>query len=160
MLKPLVLSLSMLAVASSAQAATAESKAEARRIFEDIIAFRTSVGLGQVPTMVDYLSAKFRAAGFPAEDIHALPLGETSALVVRYRGSGKGGKRLRKLRQDPMMSNADSKRLQRLLFRRLRGRDQPRAALRKSPNPAESKAIKAEKSRNAAKAAASAKSGA
>ena len=92
MLKPLVLSLSMLAVASSAQAATAESKAEARRIFEDIIAFRTSVGLGQVPTMVDYLSAKFRAAGFPAEDIHALPLGETSALVVRYRGSGKGGK--------------------------------------------------------------------
>ena len=31
-------------------------------------------------------------AGFPDEDIHVLPSGETAALVVRYRGSGKGGK--------------------------------------------------------------------
>ena len=62
------------------------------------------------------------------------------------------------------MSNADAKRLERLLFRRVRGRDQPRAALRKSPSPAESKAIKAEKARAAAEAAelarAAAKSGA
>ncbi len=72
----------------------------------------------------------------------------------KHLRSGKGGKRLRKLRKDPLMSNADAKRLQRLLFRRLRGRDQPRAALRKSPTPAESKAIKAEK--KAARDAASA----
>jgi len=72
----------------------------------------------------------------------------------KHLRSGKGGKRLRKLRKDPMMSNADSKRLQRLLFRRLRGRNQPRAAIRRSPSPAESKAIKAEKAANAAKAAA------
>lgn len=78
----------------------------------------------------------------------------------KHLRSGKGGKRLRHLRQDPTISNADAKRLERLLFRRLRGRDQPRAALRKSPNPAESKALKAEKAKNAAKAAAAAKSGA
>ena len=42
--------------------------------------------------MAKYLADQFRAAGFPAEDIHVLPLGETAALVVRYRGNGKGGK--------------------------------------------------------------------
>lgn len=40
------------------------------------------------PTLV----AKFRAAGFPVEDIHVLPLGETASLVVRYRGNGRGGR--------------------------------------------------------------------
>jgi len=78
----------------------------------------------------------------------------------KHLRSGKGGKRLRKLRRDPLISNPDAKRLERLLFRRLRGRDQPRAALRRSPSPAESKAIKAEKAVRAAKAAAAAKSGA
>ncbi len=92
MLKPLLVALALVGLAPSVEAATAESKAEARQIFQDVIAFKTSVGLGQVPAMVDYLTAKFRAAGFPAEDIHVVPLGETAALVVRYRGTGKGGK--------------------------------------------------------------------
>jgi len=73
-------------------AAPADSRAEARQIFQDIVAMKTSVGLGQVPAMVEYLSGRFRAAGFPSDDIHALPFGETAALVVRYRGTGKGGK--------------------------------------------------------------------
>ena len=72
----------------------------------------------------------------------------------KHLRSGKGGKRLRKLRKDPMISNADAKRLERLLFRRLRGRNQPRAALRRSPSPAESKALKAEKAAARAKASA------
>lgn len=92
MLKPLLVALALVGLAPSVEAATAESKAEARQIFQDIIAFKTSVGLGQVPAMVDYLTAKFRAAGFPAEDIHVVPHGETAALVVRYRGTGKSGK--------------------------------------------------------------------
>ncbi len=92
MLKPLLVALALVGLAPSVEAATAESKAEARQIFQDVIAFKTSVGLGQVPAMVDYLTAKFRAAGFPAEDIHVVPHGETAALVVRYRGTGKGGK--------------------------------------------------------------------
>lgn len=58
-----------------------------------------------------------------------------------YR-SGQGGKWLRQMRKDPYMSNPDAKRLEKLLFRRLRGRTQPRAALRRSPSPAERRAAR------------------
>ncbi len=64
--------------------------------------------------------------------------------LVRHRSanhkhlrSGKGGKRLRQLRKDPVMSSPDAKRLQKLLFRRLRGRTQARATLKRSPSPQE-----------------------
>ena len=81
------------ACASPAQAeAPAAVRAEARAIFEKIISMKTSEGLGQVPVMANYLADRFRAAGFPDEDIHVLTSGENAALVVRYRGSGKGGK--------------------------------------------------------------------
>ncbi|MBL9031996.1 MAG: 50S ribosomal protein L35 [Phycisphaerae bacterium] len=60
----------------------------------------------------------------------------------KHLRSGKGGKRLRQLRKDPYMADADVKRLEKLLFRRLRGRTQPRTALRKSPSPAERRAAK------------------
>jgi large subunit ribosomal protein L35 len=63
----------------------------------------------------------------------------------KHLRSGKGGKRLRQLRKDPYMSSADAKRLEKLLFRRLRGRNDPKAALRRSPSPAERAAAKAEK---------------
>jgi large subunit ribosomal protein L35 len=63
----------------------------------------------------------------------------------KHLRSGKSGKRLRSLRRDPYMADADVKRLEKLLFRRLRGRTQPRAAIRKSPSPAERKAAQAEK---------------
>ena len=65
---------------------------KARALFERVIAFRTSVGLGQVPPMAAYLAGEFRAAGFPDADIHIFPLGETASMVVRYRGDGTGGK--------------------------------------------------------------------
>jgi large subunit ribosomal protein L35 len=58
----------------------------------------------------------------------------------KHLRSGKGGKRLRQLRKDPYMANPDAKRLEKLLFRRLRGRTQPRTALRRSPSPQERKA--------------------
>lgn len=71
---------------------------------------------------------------------------------VRHKGanhkhlrSGKGGKKLRQYRNNPYMSSADSKRLEKLLFRRLRGRSQPRTALKRSPSPAERKAAAAAK---------------
>lgn len=71
----------------------------------------------------------------------------------KHLRSGKGGKRLRHLRKDPYMSSADAKRLEKLLFRRLRGRNQPRTAIRRSPSPAERKAMRAEKAAAAAAAA-------
>jgi acetylornithine deacetylase/succinyl-diaminopimelate desuccinylase-like protein len=64
----------------------------AREIFRTIIGFDTSAGRGQVPVMARYLAGEFEAAGFPAADIHVLPLGETAALVVRYAGDGTGGR--------------------------------------------------------------------
>jgi acetylornithine deacetylase/succinyl-diaminopimelate desuccinylase-like protein len=42
--------------------------------------------------MANYLAEQFRAAGFPDQDIHVLPLGETASLVVRYAGDGTGGR--------------------------------------------------------------------
>jgi ribosomal protein L35 len=61
----------------------------------------------------------------------------------KHLRSGKGGKKLRQLRKDPYMANPDAKRLEKLLFRRLRGRTQPRTALRRSPSPQERKAAQA-----------------
>ena len=73
-------------------AAPASVRADARAILEQIISIRTSEGFGQVPVMAQYLADRFRAAGFPEDDIHILPSGETASLIVRYRGNGKGGK--------------------------------------------------------------------
>jgi large subunit ribosomal protein L35 len=70
----------------------------------------------------------------------------------KHLRSHKSSKRLRRLRTDKMMSNPEAKRLEKLLFRRLRGRDQARHTLKKSPSPQERAAARAEKS-SAAKAA-------
>lgn len=64
----------------------------ARALFERVIGFKTSVGLGQVPALAAFLAGEFRAAGFPEADIHVFPLGETASMVVRYRGDGSGGR--------------------------------------------------------------------
>jgi acetylornithine deacetylase/succinyl-diaminopimelate desuccinylase-like protein len=66
------------------------AREQARDIFRTVIGFRTSEGLGQVPAMANYLADQFRKAGFPDDDVHVLPLGETASLVVRYRGNGGG----------------------------------------------------------------------
>ena len=71
----------------------------------------------------------------------------------KHLRSGKGGKRLRQMRKGPFMSNPEAKRIEKLLFRRLRGRDQSRAALRRNPTPAERKAAKAGAAAPAAAAA-------
>ncbi len=67
----------------------------------------------------------------------------------KHLRSGKGGKKLRQMRKDPYMANPDAKRLEKLLFRRLRGRTQPRTALRRSPSPQERKAAQAAEARKA-----------
>ena len=82
----------LMCVTATHAEAPAPVRTEARDIFAHLIAYKTSAGLGQVPVMANYLADKFRAAGFPAEDVHVVPLGETAALVVRYRGTGEGGK--------------------------------------------------------------------
>lgn len=63
----------------------------------------------------------------------------------KHLRSHKSGKRLRRLRTDKFMSNPEAKRLEKLLYRRLRGRDQARAQLKRSPSPEERKQMQAEK---------------
>jgi acetylornithine deacetylase/succinyl-diaminopimelate desuccinylase-like protein len=67
-------------------------RVQAREIFASIIGIESSIGKGKVPLVAKYLAERFKAGGFPAADIHILPLGETASLVVRYRGSGSGGR--------------------------------------------------------------------
>ena len=76
----------------AAVAAPEAVRAQAREIFSHIIGIESSIGKGQVPLVAEYLAERFKAGGFPAADIHILPLGETASLVVRYRGDGSGGK--------------------------------------------------------------------
>jgi large subunit ribosomal protein L35 len=68
----------------------------------------------------------------------------------KHLSSAKTGKRLRQLRKDRYMASSDAKRLEKMLFRRLRGRNQPRTSLRRSPSPEQ----KAEMRAAAAEAAA------
>jgi len=67
-------------------------RADARAILDKIISIPSSAGRGQVPAVAMYLADRFRAAGFPSDDIHILPTGETASLVMRYRGDGTGGR--------------------------------------------------------------------
>lgn len=61
----------------------------------------------------------------------------------KHLSSHKSGKRLRQLRADRMLTSAEAKRFEKLLFRRLRGRNQPRTALRRSPSPEQRRAARA-----------------
>lgn len=66
-------------------------EADAREILRRAVAFRTSIGLGQVPALAEYLVTRFRAAGFPDADIRVIRYGESASLVVRYRGEPRPG---------------------------------------------------------------------
>ncbi|MGC1523377.1 MAG: M20/M25/M40 family metallo-hydrolase, partial [Steroidobacteraceae bacterium] len=82
-----------LTAAAGAPAAAPESvRAQSREIFAHIVGIESSIGKGNVPLVAKYLAERFQAGGFPAADIHILPLGETASLVVRYRGNGRGGR--------------------------------------------------------------------
>ncbi len=63
----------------------------------------------------------------------------------KHLSSRKSAKRLRQLRKDRYMAGPDAKRLEKALFRRLRGRNQPRSAIRRSPSPAQRAQMKAQK---------------
>lgn len=84
--------LALFAATPDLASAADEHDAKAREIFSKVISYPTSIGLGQVPAMAEYLADEFRRGGFPAADVQVLPLGETASLVVRYRGDGTGGR--------------------------------------------------------------------
>ena len=58
----------------------------------------------------------------------------------KHLRSSKSPDRLRRLRQDRYMNKSEAKRVGKLLFRSLRGRNQPRTAVKRSPSPEERRA--------------------
>lgn len=54
------------------------------------ISVQTVEGKQQVPALARYFASRLEAAGFPESDIEIIPVGETAAMVIRYRGTGHG----------------------------------------------------------------------
>jgi acetylornithine deacetylase/succinyl-diaminopimelate desuccinylase-like protein len=80
-----------LPVAAFAQAPLTPHQRAAREVYEQLVEINTVDSVGSVTNAVNAMAARFRAAGFPAADIHVLiPPGKPTKgnLVVRYRGRG------------------------------------------------------------------------
>jgi acetylornithine deacetylase/succinyl-diaminopimelate desuccinylase-like protein len=67
--------------------------ARMKALLATAVSFQTVEGRGEVPKMIEWLRGEFLANGFGDEDITILPLGETAAMVVRYRGDGTSNKK-------------------------------------------------------------------
>jgi acetylornithine deacetylase/succinyl-diaminopimelate desuccinylase-like protein len=66
---------------------------KAFEIYKTAVELRTAKGHNQVPKLANYLASEFQKGGFDSEDIHVLTMGETAALVVRYRGDNSLNKK-------------------------------------------------------------------
>ncbi len=81
----------LLPVTVGAQAALTPHQKAARDVYEQLVEINTVDSVGSVTRAVQAMAARFRAAGFPAADIHiVIPPGAPTKgnLVVRYRGRG------------------------------------------------------------------------
>ena len=76
----------------SAQDVNSEHAKKTLEIYTRIIGVETAKNLGNVPEVANYLAGELIAAGFPKEDVEVLPVGETAALIARYRGDDSSGK--------------------------------------------------------------------
>lgn len=85
--------LCLVLAAPAAAAPRTDWNALGREIFAQSVNMRTAVGHNATPQLAEALAARFRAAGFPEEDIHILRHNDTAALVVRYRGDGSARKK-------------------------------------------------------------------
>jgi len=72
------------------------------------------------------------------------------AAYHKHLSSRKSAKRLRQLRKDRNVVASEAKRFEKLLFRRLRGRNQPLSARRRNPSPEQKREIRAAKAAAAA----------
>ena len=67
-----------------------------------------------------------------------------NAAGYKHLRSAKSPDRLRRLRRGSWIDSSDTKRLSRMIYVRLRGKQQPKSAITRSPNPEERKAKVAE----------------
>ncbi len=77
----------------AARAQSSPDQIEAKKIFADLIAFRSSEGRGQVGPMAEYIVKRLRHSGVPGGDIAELPMAETLGLIVRLPGCYAGSER-------------------------------------------------------------------
>ena len=83
-----------LAVAVPSGAQSTPHEKLAREIYKELVEINTVDSVGSVTKAVEALATRFRAAGFPAADVHVLiPPGAPTKgnLVVRYHGRGGAG---------------------------------------------------------------------
>ena len=79
----------LLPMSAGAQAALTPHQAAAREVYKQLVEINTVDSVGSVTTAVEAMAARFKAAGFPAADIHiVIPPGKPTKgnLVVRYHG--------------------------------------------------------------------------
>ncbi|MDO8861173.1 M20/M25/M40 family metallo-hydrolase [Haliea sp. E1-2-M8] len=93
-----MITVAMAATTTTAQEAVLEEEAVpfhrvAFDILRDSIPMRTAAGFGEVPRLASFLEQRFLVGGFPQEDVMVIPHADTAALVVRYRGDGRSGKK-------------------------------------------------------------------
>src|SRR5437764_9320404 len=91
------------ALATGAATAASPTLTPAQReathaMFEHIVDIPTVIGRHRVPEEAQFVADQFKAAGFPASDIHVIPYhtgsattgdDDTAALIVRWRAAGR-----------------------------------------------------------------------
>ncbi len=78
--------------ASGADDPRTEHAQKALEIYTRIVGVESSKNLGNVPEIAHYLAEQLTAAGIPEADVEVVALGETAALIARYRGDSASGK--------------------------------------------------------------------
>ena len=97
----LLLTVTAIALTTSALAQSDPWHDKARAILEHSVNIPTVIGRGKVPELANYFADQFREAGWPTNDIHVMPYDtggsnsdlldqrdHTAALIVRWRASG------------------------------------------------------------------------
>ncbi|HZX71752.1 MAG TPA: M20/M25/M40 family metallo-hydrolase [Rhodanobacter sp.] len=79
-----------LAHADTTAGSSAAALPDTMAMLKHAISIHTVEGQHQVPVLAAYLADKLKAGGFAASDVEIIPVGETAALVARYRGTGEG----------------------------------------------------------------------
>ncbi len=105
----ILISLLLSCAATAQQEAVYDHASKTLEIFRTIVDVDTSKNTGNTPGVANYLAGELLAAGFLPEDVEVIPVGNTAALVARYRGNGSSGRKpiLFLAHMDVVEANAD-----------------------------------------------------
>lgn len=80
-------------IANAQQDPLSEHALKTLEIYRTIIEVDTSKSTGNTPLVAQFLADELVAAGFPPGDVEVIRMDNTAALVARYRGNGRSGKK-------------------------------------------------------------------